>query len=100
MTTTVGDYLREKVGNMAVWLKENGCIVDLPSMSNVAVTSFAQKLRDVYRDAIHTRNFQALLVDKDALPPQVLMIVSFVQRNSELHDKFWRYLALFSDTVE
>lgn len=97
---TVGEFLREKVDNMAAWLKENGCPVDLPQMGNLALTAFAQTLQSDYKVAIGARDFTTLLEDKENLPPQILMTVSFVQKNSLLHDKFWRYLTLFSDTVE
>ena len=49
-------------------------------------------------DAIESRDFDALIAPMD-LPAGMLAIVVFVRNRPELHDKFWRYLALFSDTV-
>jgi hypothetical protein len=98
---TVGAFLREKAGNMSVWLKGSGLPVDLqmPQLTNLALTAFAQMLREKYQKALETRDFDALLADKENMPPEMLMAVAFVAKNEELHDKFWRYLLLFSDTV-
>lgn len=95
----VGEFLAQKVGNMYRWLKEEGLPVDLPTVANVQLVAMAQRLHKKYSDAIYEEDFEPLLADKENLPPEMLMAVSFVQRRPELHEKFWRYLALFSDTV-
>jgi len=82
---------------MSNWLREQGCVVELAEVPSVALVAFAQSLPI---DAISTRNFEALIA---ALPPEAPtdahVIITFVQARDTLHDKFWRYLQLFSDTV-
>lgn len=99
MSQTVGEFLREKAGNMHRWLKEQDCPVDIPELGSVAAVTFAQRLRTEYATAIDERDFDALMTDKENFAPQLLMTIAFVQRRPPLHDKFWRYLELFSDAV-
>lgn len=99
--TTVGEFLREKLTNMVTWLKGAGLPVDINvgDVSNVAIVAFAQQLRAQHEMTLKTEDFEPLLSDKENLPAPLLMTVSFVARNPELHHKFWRYMELFSDTV-
>lgn len=100
MSETVGAFLKSKAGNMARWLQSEGNIVtvELDKLTPLQLTAFAQELRRRHLKTIEARDFAGLLGDKDT-PAQLLMIVSYVERNPRLHDKFWRYMALFSDTV-
>ena len=99
---SVGEFLKHKAENMCRWLKDEGCPVDmdLDRRSALELTGFAQELRSKHIAAIVARDFDALLSDKENAPAQLLMLVSYVQNRPPLHDKFWRYLKLFSDTVE
>ena len=99
MNYTIASFLREKASNMATWLAENGHVCSLPHVSDVAIVAMAQTLHDKYKATIEARDFDALLAEKENLPTDVLCIVLFVQIREPLHDKFWRYLHLFSDTV-
>jgi len=98
---TVGEFLHEKAGNMAKWLKESGNPVDLElgRLTQLQITALAQVLHDNHKDSIIARSFDGLLAEKENIPPELLMTVSWITKRTELHDKFWRYLALFSDTV-
>ena len=100
--TTVGLFLQAKAQNMARWLKEAGNPVDsdIGSLSPLSLTILAHKLLSEYSASIAERNFDALLANKENVPPELLMTVSFVAKNKGLHDKFLRYLELFSDTVK
>ena len=91
----------EKAGNMAAWLKENDLPVDLElgNLTQLQMTTVAQILHDSYQETIAARSFDGLMMNKENLPPELLMTVSWVAKREELHDKFWRYLTLFSDTV-
>ena len=98
--TTIGEFLEEKVLNMKLWLLQEGYqnSIDVGVYSSLQLTAMAQKLRSEHLDAITSRDFEALLAPMD-LPAGMLAIVVFVRNREKLHDKFWRYLALFSDTV-
>ena len=98
--TTIGEFLECKVLNMKLWLVEAGYqnSIDVGVYSELQLTAMAQKLRGEHLDAIESRDFEALIAPMD-LPAGMLAIVVFVRNRPELHDKFWRYLALFSDTV-
>ena len=99
--TTVADFLRSKLGNMARWLSAEGCPVTVnpDDFNNVQITAFAVELKDRYATALQSRSFEPLLEDKTQHAP-LLMMVSYVSKNAHLHDKFWRYMTLFSETVE
>lgn len=103
MTSSVqiGEFLKQKAGNMQRWLKENGNLIDTDfgALPAIAIVQMAQELLK-YESAIVARDFDALLADPDALPVELAMTVGFVRGRTELHDKFWRYLRLFSDTVK
>ena len=104
MSHTVASFLREKYTNMAMWLESegfpryrnpNGRI--LPDLPDIALTAFAQTLHDDYADAIEKRDFS--IINNREIPPEIKSAVEFVKETPSLHDKFWRYLKLFSDTV-
>ena len=102
--TTLGEFLTQKVANMAKWLQESGCTVPMIPVdsvgSNVIVTSFAVQLRDRCKDIITERNFVTLRHTAADMGEQNLEdVITFVQGRPDLHDKFWRYMSLFSDTV-
>lgn len=101
LTYTVGSFLREKLRNMSTWLQGEGLSssLDMSNLQEVQVVALAQILHDKFADAIKTRTFEPLEADKENIPLDVLKIVQHVKENPALHDKFWRYLKLFSDTV-
>tara|TARA_Y100001972_G_scaffold127729_1_gene185545 strand:+ start:437 stop:751 length:315 start_codon:yes stop_codon:yes gene_type:complete len=98
-TVTIGSFLREKAQNMAKWLREEGIEHTLGPLQELQAVALAQALREHYNDAIEQRCFGKLCDDKENIPPEVLQIVLLVWKREDLHDKFWRYLKLFSDTV-
>lgn len=96
MEHTVASFLREKACNMAQWLTENGYAgdADITKLPDLALVAFAQTLHDDFDDAVRARAFDSL-----EAPPVLQAVVEFVHPRADLHDKFWRYLQLFSDTV-
>ncbi len=84
---------------MSRWLQAEGLPVTFGDLPEVQIVALAQLLRDKFADTIDARSFEELLADKENAPPAVLSIVQEVQKRPPLHDKFWRYLELFSDTV-
>ena len=97
--TTVAEFLRGKMRNMATWLKESGLETTLPEFQDVHIVALAQALHDKYTAAIDARDFAPLLGDKENVPLEVLKVIEHVRVRDELQDKFWRYLKLFSETV-
>ena len=95
--STVCSFLREKLGNMERWLKEAGFegTINSANMGDVQLTALAQELRRLVGDAIQARDWDPLL----AQHTPVSEALDFVYTRPELHDNFWRYLQLFSDTV-
>ncbi len=87
---------------MAKWLKENALPVDfdLSKLTRLQITVLAETLRAKHQDSIDARSFDGLLADKENMPPELTMTISWVRKHPELHDKFWRYLELFSNTVK
>ena len=101
MSQTVGNFLQQKAANMAQWLKESGNPVDLDlgRLTQLQMTALAQVLHDKHHKSIATRSFADLLAEKENIPAELLMTITWVSKRVDLHDKFWRYLTLFSDTV-
>lgn len=95
---SVSELLREKCGNMQRWLRGEGCSIplDVDSLANVQLTMMAVHLHE-HDAAIRERSFDELA--QDDLPPALSQVLTFVMQRPDLHDKFWRYLALFSDAV-
>lgn len=90
---TIGSFLRDKMLNMHQWLGDHGLVVSSDGLSDLTATLIAQELA-AYTEAIAARDFEGLTGEK-----RVVEIVVFVRDRPELHDKFWRYLELFSNTV-
>jgi hypothetical protein len=84
---------------MTEWLQQNGCEVQVPRLSDMQLCLFAQSLHDSYDTAIQFRDFEPLRADKENFPLDLLKVIEFVAERPELHDKFWRYLTLFSKAV-
>ena len=93
--TTVGEFLVEKLGNMHRWLREEGFTLNWDArITTVTATMMAVHLRDELKADIDTRNFDAFAAEEFA------PVLNFVRERPALHDKFWRYLELFSESVE
>jgi hypothetical protein len=71
----------------------------LPGLRPVQLVAICEELREKAGDAIRNRSFDGLAAHKENMPAQLWEAVVFVQLRPPLHDKFWRYLQLFSDSV-
>lgn len=99
MSITTGQFLKEKVQNMHAWLETEGCkLPDAPD-TPLKCTIFAQLLHDNCADVIERRSFDELHGHAENLPADIVHTLRFIRERPELHDKFWRYLELFSTTV-
>lgn len=101
----MGQFLKEKATNMSQWLAtagklSQGNLSQIESLSEVQLVGFAQLLHDECKEAIVQRDFDGLLnAGGEQIGSNVREVVVFVRERDELHDKFWRYMSLFSDTV-
>ena len=107
--TTVGEFLKEKLVNMAVWIegeigKEN-LPVDVVQLSRdrraVEVTILAEVLNANSTLVTH-RDWSGLVrrLTEEDLPVDFAAVLHAVRAREELHDKFWRYMELFREVVQ
>lgn len=93
---SIKDFLHHKAHNMNRWLREEGYTgKGLPlDVSPLVIVTMAQTLHNEHKIAISERDFDALGTHE-----HLSDVLAFVRNNSKTHDKFWRYLELFSDSV-
>ncbi len=103
---TKGEFLKEKMLNMARWVTQEVGAENLPvdiitgidGRSALEVTMLAGAL-EANKSLITQRNWCALvqlMAEKNA-PSEVQEVVVAVQRREAMHSKFWRYIELFAD---
>ena len=105
---TKGEFLKEKVLNMAKWVteevgKENlpvDIIAGIDGRSVVEVTALSGAL-DANCDQVTTRNWSGLvrLMTDHGVGDEVQQVVVAVQHRPAMHDKFWRYMDLFVEVA-
>lgn len=108
-TTTVGEFLKEKLGNMARWVTEEVGKENLPvdivqltkDRSAVEVTVLAEVLNANSAKVTH-RDWSALVrsLEAEDLPVDFTAVVQAVRAREHMHDKFWRYLELFREVLQ
>ena len=96
MAVYIGDFLLEKMQNMIVWLRDGGYEGPLMThlLSPLTATAISQELAQRAQ----------VLIDEDwsvvpELPGDLQAVAAWVKQTPHMHEKFWRYLRLFSDTV-
>ena len=113
MDQTVGGFLKDKLKNLALWVTESigkeNISMDLELFVNrrseVEITFFADILNSNSAKVVH-RDWAGLvgILSTDAtIPKEVadtfIQILQLVRQRQQMHDKFWRYMELFKDTV-
>ena len=113
MDLTVGAFLKDKLRNLALWVTESigkeNISMDLELFVNrrseVEITFFADILNSNSAKVVH-RDWAGLvgILSTDAtIPKEVadvfIQILQMVRQAPSMHDKFWRYMELFKDTV-
>ena len=91
------DFLVEKAANMRAWLRDSG--YDVSAWSNptgMQMCLFASTL-STHGETIAYRDWEEL--KSIEMPEELLAVAKWVEARAHLHDKFWRYLALFSEVV-
>jgi len=92
----VGDLIREKMQNMQRWLEANG-LQTTPRVTDLSKLQLVAIAQAIPPGAVSDRSFAELLTHPDAAA--LADSIRFVQGRPEMHDKFWRYLELFSELV-
>jgi len=106
---SVGSFLLQKLGNMARWAeqeigKENmpaDLVALVDTLGSIEATYLATILHENHMALVHRDWFSLmkLLENEPRVPSELSLAVRAIQERETMHDKFWRYLCLFSDTV-
>ena len=98
---TVGAFILNKLSNMAKWVDlevgTEACQKLVKGRTEMEATYMAEMLLS-HSDEVGHRNWDDLVALTD-LPAEVLAIAEAVRAREDMHDKFWRYLELFVQTV-
>ena len=104
MSQTKGEFLHEKLSNMAKWVttevgEENlpvDIITGITGRSALEVTVLAATL-EANADLATHRNWSGLvqLMEANRAPSELQEVIVAVQKRPDMHDKFWRYIDLF-----
>ena len=105
--TTKGEFLHEKLSNMARWVtqevgKENlpvDILAGIAGRSALEVTMLCGTIQ-ANRDLATHRNWSGLVQLLDGQARELQAVVIAIQRRPDLHDKFWRYIELFITVSE
>lgn len=102
--STVGDFLVEKMGNMHQWLKAECGTYDSQRYDNrfkcitpTVATVMAEVLL-ANKTVVYHKDWYNLCRIPD-LPIELVDLAEVVRPQDQLHDKFWRYLELFVESV-
>ena len=105
---TKGAYLKEKLSNMARWVvaevgKENlpvDIVAGIDGRSELEVTMLAAVLQS-NTNVSTLRNWDEIqqLVTTNNLPSELGTVVALIRDKESMHDKFWRYIELFSEVA-
>ena len=110
----VGEYLKEKLMNLAVWVTETigkeNTNMDLEQFvtrrSEVEITFFADIL-NANSAKVADRDWAGLvgIIQSDVSIPRNVAnsfvdILHLVSSRPDMHDKFWRYMELFQEVVQ
>jgi len=101
---TVGQFIKEKMGNMARWATEA-----LKDEHNVDLEHFVMERTETecaYLAGLLSTNSNMIthqdwsgLARIGEMPKQLLDIFHLIRQREDMHDKFWRYLDLFATVI-
>ena len=102
-----GEFIKEKLHNMCLWVEEHIGKENLPIdvvhaseiVSPVLVMAMAMDVRQ-HSTLITHRDWRGLIDEMTkAGHSELVAIMLAVRAKEEMHDKFWRYLELFRDVT-
>jgi hypothetical protein len=106
-TEHLGEFLHQKVCNMARWIESEtrceGLCAQATSMNNLGAVLLANGINQE-REIVHAKDWDALqthLQNASTLPivPLLIRACKEVQERPQMHTKFWRYLDMFCEVV-
>lgn len=103
--STIGDFLREKMLNMAKWIEEEigkeNLKVDLPHFisvrTNTELCYIAEVLKGQY-NSICREDWTGLLSAAE-IPVDFFEVVQEVRKKASMHEKFWRYMHVYVQVI-
>jgi hypothetical protein len=105
---TVGAFLKEKVTNMINWITKEVGKENLPpdvaefvaARTYVELTLFAEVLNANHSLIVH-RDWAGIVrqMKLESVPDVFITALQTVRSHEHMHDKFWRYLEMFSRAV-
>ena len=106
----VGQFLKEKLGNMVRWVMQEVGKENLPTdieelvdkLGSVEVTYLAEILHENRTTLVHRdwATVVKLIADEPHLPIELAYVIQTIRKRDDMQDKFWRYLLMFSDVVD
>ena len=103
MSQTVGSFLREKLGNMGLWVHTEIGELGVDIKQYVAERSdteiaYLVGILESNSTMIAHRDWSGLARTTE-LPPELLEVFQSIRKREDMHDKFWRYLELFVEVI-
>jgi len=106
--SSVGEFVKSKMHNMAVWVQEElGSVIAIDyvavvdARSELELTTLCVMLH-TERDIAARRDWDALveLASEEAALAPLLQILVEVRQRESMHEKFWKYVKLFIDVID
>jgi hypothetical protein len=98
-----GQFIKEKMHNMAVWVKTEldiDCVKQIDARSELELTTLCAALH-THRGFEVTEDWDALLRKVEEVPlPAFRDIVHKVHERKDMHEKFWKYIKMFIEVIE
>ena len=104
--STVGQFVKSKMHNMAVWVRDElgpsmDYVATIDARTELELTTLCTMLNSK-KDIAARRDWDALLALVQAqivFTPMVTLLQS-VREKEHMQEKFWKYVQLFVDVVE
>lgn len=100
MAQSVGEFLKEKMGNMSRWV-EGELHVDLKQYVAARTErecTYIAGLLSTNSDKITLRDWSGLASVGD-LPQELQRVFLLIRQREDMHDKFWRYMDMFVQVI-
>jgi acyl carrier protein phosphodiesterase len=108
MAPTVGEFILEKLCNMAAWIEREtgqaGLAARMQSLTPLQAIVLAQYIKSV-QWAVEGRDWAALQeqlereAGRNPVAKEICAGLCVVRESVAMHDKFWRYMQLFCNAA-
>ena len=108
-TVMKGAFLKEKFDNMARWVEEGVGKENLPADVIAGINGRSEMELCLLAEALHANKHVSIhrdwagmtqLAAKHGFPQELQEVVTAIRAREGMHDKFWRYIALFVQVAE